>query len=569
MALPVITNNSPSAGSISWTAFGIQFDGVSYSVAAGNSAQKYVWWAYNGGTPTIQASNAMPTLTQDDFLLFLNKSGIGVLVDATQVIDGSLIVSQSILADGIGANQITTEKIAANAVTAAEIAANAVTANSIAAGAITAEKLSIGAVGDNMVLNGSFEDGVQGFEIVSSGAGAVADVVTGVSSSGANALRLVRGTAANLVVGQDAPHYIPVTSVASRKWYVACRAGAGSALASGFYLRVYWFQADRVTAASTTSVDVAANVALTTAWSVFEGSVTPPANARYMRIAVINALSGSTMYVDEITAHEVVMSAQIGDGQIIAAKVAANAITANAIAANAITAAKIAATAIDGKTITGATVRTAASGQRVQLDTTGLRTFDASNAETSKLEASAGGLNLTGSLVSRAGVTGPRTTLDSGYIYIDNQDTAGSVLLTDVAISRLGAGVPFAVGHDSNGADSPLQLYASGDNEIQMTGKVVANGKPVPYAVAAGRSSITATPYTTVTFPVGRFTQVPRVTASVVSAAGGVVSFPWFGNSGVHSTSSFSIAILTLGAAWVAGTVEWHAIQMSSADSSG
>lgn len=341
MALPIITNNAPSAGYISWTAFSIQYGGVGYSVGAGSSNKKFVWWEYNGGTPILQTSDTLPDLAVEDYLLFLNKSGIGLIVDTTQVIDGSLIVAGSILADGIGANQIQSWHVNANAITAGKIAAGAITSNEIAAGAISAEKLSIGAVGDNMVLNGSFEDGTQGFTVIASGAGAVADVVTGVSSSGANALRLVRGTAANLHVGQTPAAYIPVTSVAGRSWYVACRAGAGSALASGFYLRVLWFQADKVTPASTASVDVASNVALTTAWSVFEGAVTPPANARYMRVSVINALSGSTMYVDEITAHEVVMAAQIGSGQITTAKLAANAVTANQIAANAVTAEKV------------------------------------------------------------------------------------------------------------------------------------------------------------------------------------------------------------------------------------
>ncbi|MBU3995010.1 MAG: hypothetical protein KKF42_04425 [Actinobacteria bacterium] len=446
MALPTITNNSPSAGRIAWTGFSIQYDGVGHSIPSGNTDKRFVWWEYNAGTPIVQAADTLPDLAPADFLLFLNKGGIGLLVDATQVIDGSLIVAGSILADGIGANQIESWHVNANAITAGKIAAGAVTASTIDAGAITAEKLSIGAVGDNMVLNGSFEDGVQGFEVISSGAGAIADVVTGVSSSGANAMRLVRGTSANLTVGQDAAHYIPVTSVAGRSWYVACRAGAGVALASGFYLRVYWFQADKVTAASTASVDIAANVALTTAWSVFENAVTPPANARYMRVAVINALSGSTMYVDEITAHEVIVSAQIGSGQITAAKIASNTITANQIAANAvsvselaanavtavkiaanaITADKIEATAIDGKTITGATVRTAASGQRVQLDTVGLRTFNASELETARLAADAGGLALTGSLVTTEGGNTQRATLSDGGLILDIPGSPGA-----------------------------------------------------------------------------------------------------------------------------------------------
>lgn len=382
MALPVLTSNSPSAGSIAWTATTLVYDGVSYTIAAGNTALRYVWWRFSD--KTVQASNTLPSLTADDFLLFLNKGGVGLIVGTTQVVDGSLIVSGSILADAIGANQITASHLAANSVTAAAIAANAVTAADIAAGAITAGKLSIGAVGDNAVKNGSFEDGVEGWGVAASGAGAVADVVTGVSSSGAYALRLVRGTAADLHVGQDQASYAPVTSVAGRSWYVACRAGAGSALASGFYLRVYWFQADKVTAASTAYTDVAANQALGTSWAVFEGTVTPPSNARYMQVRVINALSGSTMYVDEVMANEVVVAAQIGDGQITAAKIAANAVTAGSIAAG----------AIDGQTITGALIRTAASGQRMETASNRIRFFSPNGADAGSIQGNDNGASL-------------------------------------------------------------------------------------------------------------------------------------------------------------------------------
>lgn len=56
--------------------------------------------------------------------------------------------------------------------------------------------------------------------------------------------------------------------------------------------------------------------------------------------------------------------------------VQAESITTVALAAGAVTADKLTATAIDGFTITGALIRTAASGQRVEISSTGLRTYD-------------------------------------------------------------------------------------------------------------------------------------------------------------------------------------------------
>lgn len=54
--------------------------------------------------------------------------------------------------------------------------------------------------------------------------------------------------------------------------------------------------------------------------------------------------------------------------------------------------------AMDAKTITGALIRTAASGQRLQFDSFGLRAFGALGDETASLDAAGGGLRLTGSM---------------------------------------------------------------------------------------------------------------------------------------------------------------------------
>lgn len=92
---------------------------------------------------------------------------------------------------------------------------------------------------------------------------------------------------------------------------------------------------------------------------------------------------------DTISAGTIVASL-IAAAAVTADKIAANAVTADKIFAGAVTAAKIAtgaieadkikAGAIDGFVITGATVRTAASGARVQMDLTGVHSYNASGA---------------------------------------------------------------------------------------------------------------------------------------------------------------------------------------------
>lgn len=89
---------------------------------------------------------------------------------------------------------------------------------------------------------------------------------------------------------------------------------------------------------------------------------------------------------------------------------AAASITADLIAAGAIGAGAIAADAIDGKTITGATFRTAAAGQRVQIDSAnGLIGYDSAGDPVTQIRTSDGALVATG-----ATVTGEINTAASG-----------------------------------------------------------------------------------------------------------------------------------------------------------
>lgn len=335
MALPTISHNTPAAGSISWTGFGIQYNGQSFSIPAGNTAHKFVWWLYGGGTaPALQSGNELPALSADDMILFINKGGVGALVPTSELLDGSLIVGGSVIAQAIATDAIQSQHISADAVTADAIAAGAVMAEHLSAGSITTEKLSVGSVSDNLVTNGSFEEydtnGLPlGWRVIQQSNGGTADIVTGVSSSGANALRLVAtGTTSNIRVEQTPEKFIPVSSASSRRWYVAVRAGAGTATSTGNWVRVNWYDANKVFVSYT---DVRANGGLTTTFTIYEGQVTPPATARYMGIALFlfQPNVATNAYFDEVIAREVTMATQIGDGQITAAKVASKAITAD------------------------------------------------------------------------------------------------------------------------------------------------------------------------------------------------------------------------------------------------
>lgn len=83
--------------------------------------------------------------------------------------------------------------------------------------------------------------------------------------------------------------------------------------------------------------------------------------------------------------------------------------------------------AIDGKVITGATVRTAASGQRVQLDAQGLKAYNSSNSVTGQLSASSGGLTLSGVLRSGSGNQRAELVTDGLRFYASDGSPAGSI----------------------------------------------------------------------------------------------------------------------------------------------
>lgn len=183
MAVPEMTNNTPSAGHISWDLFHIQYEGVGYEVPAGSTSDRWVWWRFNAGVPVLESGPAIPgDLIDDDLLLFGNTDGLAVRLQNANLIDGELIVDGTILAEAIATNQINsqhiitagldagvikfgvmhgdrisvgtllgdriiagsivTEHLAAGAVTTNELAAGAVTTNELAAGAVTAEKVS-------------------------------------------------------------------------------------------------------------------------------------------------------------------------------------------------------------------------------------------------------------------------------------------------------------------------------------------------------------------------------------------------------------------------------------------
>jgi len=167
MAVPNLTANSPVTGSISWSAFSIQYAGVGWGVPADSTSLRYTFWLYNGGSPILSASDDLPNLGPDDLLLFINKAGVPINVPSSSVLLGDLIVDGTVAGsaviagtlhgDRVQANTLTANQIAANAIGVDELAANAVVADKVAALAIDVSKLAVGDL-TNLAADGMLED---------------------------------------------------------------------------------------------------------------------------------------------------------------------------------------------------------------------------------------------------------------------------------------------------------------------------------------------------------------------------------------------------------------------------
>lgn len=209
------------------------------------------------------------------------------------------------------------------------------------------------------------------------------------------------------------------------------------------------------------------------------------ANSIHGNKIVANTIAGDRIVGNTITGDKIVGNTITGDKiaalTIESGKIAANAITADKIDAGAVTAGKLSANAviagniqgqaIDGMTITGAVIRTAATGQRVQLDTGGLRTFDALDVETASLTSGDGGLLLSGMITStRFDPVGPTTykaTLgeaSSSYSYVSGTGSGtytGRVRVDPTGVNMYGnSGDSLELWHNSTSTGSDVSIGA-------------------------------------------------------------------------------------------------------------
>lgn len=151
----------------------------------------------------------------------------------------------------------------------------------------------------------------------------------------------------------------------------------------------------------------------------------------------VRVWNGTAFVFEQILAAELLVVS--GGGKV---RLADGVVTADAIAAD----------AIDGLTITGATVRTAATGQRFELDAFGFTAYDKDNIETAVLQPSSGGF-----MVGRPGAHN-FTSINAFGLHVDDTKgtppTAGGVRdnwasgLLDARVLRISDVTPYGAGNN-------------------------------------------------------------------------------------------------------------------------
>ena len=361
------------------------------------------WSPYALSTGALAANAITTSLLADSAIVAAKIAANAVTTSAIapNAITSTLIADGAIIAAKVGANAITTAAIAANAITTAQIVADAVTASQIATGAVGSGELATGAVIAGKITAGTIVAGDIATGAITAGKIA-ADAVTAteIAAGAVSASELTAGAVIAGKIGALAISAGDISAGAIIAGKIATDAVTAGSIAAGTVsaseLTAGAVVAGKIGALAIAAGDISAGAII--AGKVAAGAISTTELASDSVISAkiaAGTIVASDIATDTITASQIatnaITSAEITGGAITAVKIAAGTITANEIASGTITATQIAsgtitstqiaagtitasllsATAIDGKTITGALVRTAGSGNRVQVYSSG------------------------------------------------------------------------------------------------------------------------------------------------------------------------------------------------------
>lgn len=349
----------------------------------------------------------------------------GQLSDAQLAAISAAKLTGQIVGTQITDGSVTTAKVAAGAITAGQIAADTITAANIAAGAVTASELAAGSVIAGKVAAGA----ISATELAANSvvAGKIAANAVSANEIAANAVRVQHLLVAPNNINpdplfRDEAFWFPQESPG---WYFEDAPGSATAITLGYrkYM-VLWSgvyagtsrchvysqsvpfsgrgQKLRLRARTnnTSNQDLWVFVEFIDATGGYLGGTYPstaagsgastlshifdvPDGVALIRFGFCNSAPGSAfsgvLAVTDVKVDVAADASLIVDGSIIAGKIAANAITADKIEAGAVTAVKVAVTQLSAISATIGLLRTATSGQRLEIENNQIRVYDSSN----------------------------------------------------------------------------------------------------------------------------------------------------------------------------------------------
>jgi hypothetical protein len=393
-----------------------------------------------------QIAAATITTTQIAANTIVGGNIAATTIAASNIVSGTItstqIAATTITASNIASATITTTQIAAATITAGNIAAGTITGANIAAGTLTADLIKVGTLSTNMVDNGGFESFNAGTNVpdgwyIMTGTPTYVSS-TDDSSEGARSLKLGSGVSSTSRVGSKS---FPVMAGNTYIFRARVRHSNGNgtwslvinektaAPTNGLYI----IDTDRSSNTAVVNAQNTSTLSTTTGvWTVQDITYTVPAGVKYITVSFTNASTGY-LYVDDTQYFDRITTTAITPG----------AITTNLIAAGAITADVISSGAIDGMVITGATIRTAASGARVVIDSTGFSAYDA-NGITVNIPTNGTASSFNGSVTTSGGLNLPVVSND-GSIAVSNK--ASFKLSDDTEVGYLGGGATGSISY--------------------------------------------------------------------------------------------------------------------------
>lgn len=134
-----LSANSPSGGSIAWANLHLVFEGVDYTITAGNTALKYTYFvkpaSYTPGTNhALVSSDTMPVLGPKDALVFVNNGGTPVSVLESSV---SYAVGEGVIGDAQINGTISQSKVTGLQTALSDVLTDLERVEGLAEGAIT------------------------------------------------------------------------------------------------------------------------------------------------------------------------------------------------------------------------------------------------------------------------------------------------------------------------------------------------------------------------------------------------------------------------------------------------